>query len=43
MAVKDGGDAVSLILEAARHVGAHATDSDDCDGFFAHDVVLVVR
>jgi hypothetical protein len=36
MAVMDGGDAVSPVLEAARHVGAHTADSYDCDGFFAH-------
>ena len=32
--VEDCGDIVSLIFETAGHVGAHATDSNECDGFF---------
>jgi hypothetical protein len=27
-----------LVLETARHVRTHAPHSDDCNGFFIHDV-----
>jgi hypothetical protein len=32
--IEHGGDLVSLIFEAAGHVGAHTTDSNKCNGFF---------
>ena len=34
--VVDGGDRITNVLEAARHVGAHASDSDNSD-FFRHN------
>ena len=37
--VIDGSDIVAAILEAAGHVGAHATDSDKGDGF-VHGIKL---
>jgi hypothetical protein len=38
--VEDGGDIVSLIFESAGHVGAHTTDSYECDGFFHKFLIL---
>jgi hypothetical protein len=28
-----GGDGVAAVFQTARHVGAHPTDADKCDGF----------
>lgn len=41
VAIVDGGDVVAGVLKVTRHVGAHAADADECDGW-VHDQRRVI-